>query len=130
MYEQITRHIRVRVEPDFDPERSEPDRNYYFWLYTIEITNDGDEPVQLLARHWKITDAFGASDEVEGDGVVGQTPLIEPGESFTYTSGCPLRAPSGIMRGTYRMVDGRGQAFEVAIPAFSLDSPFTNARPN
>ncbi|MEM9029692.1 MAG: Co2+/Mg2+ efflux protein ApaG [Pseudomonadota bacterium] len=130
MYEAVTNGVRVRVEPDFDPQRSDPDESYYFWLYTIEISNDGDVPVQLMERHWRITDSSGTTEEVQGPGVVGQTPLLAPGESFTYTSGCPLRTPSGIMVGTYRMIDGAGDAFEVEIPAFSLDSPFTSHQMN
>ncbi|MEM7776761.1 MAG: Co2+/Mg2+ efflux protein ApaG [Pseudomonadota bacterium] len=130
MYEAVTNGVRVRVEPDFDPQRSDPDESYYFWLYTIEISNDGEVPVQLMERHWRITDSLGTTEEVQGPGVVGQTPLLAPGESFTYTSGCPLRTPSGIMLGTYRMIDDTGDAFEVEIPAFSLDSPFASHQMN
>lgn len=130
MYEAVTRGIRVKVEPEFDPDRSRPADNAYFWLYTIEIKNESTVQVQLKSRQWKITDSTGAMEEVVGEGVVGQTPLLSPGESFKYTSGCPLRAPSGMMFGTYRMVDAAGESFDVEIPAFSLDSPFARQRAN
>jgi ApaG protein len=125
MYEALTRDIRVRVEPQYLEDQSSPDESYYFWAYTVHIDNEGDSPVQLKSRHWRITDADGRTEEVRGPGVVGQTPRIGPGQSFSYTSGCPLRTPSGIMLGTYQMIDEDGRSFEVAIPAFSLDSPFT-----
>jgi ApaG protein len=124
MYTAITRDIQITVMPQFAAERSEPDEGQFFWTYTIEITNLGRETVQLTARHWIITDGNGSSEEVQGPGVVGEQPVIPPGESFRYTSGCPLTTPSGIMVGTYRMLDQAGQPFDVDIPAFSLDSPF------
>lgn len=124
MYTAITRDIQITVMPQFVAERSEPDEGQFFWTYTIEITNLGRETVQLTARHWIITDGNGSSEEVQGPGVVGEQPVIPPGESFRYTSGCPLTTPSGIMVGTYRMLDQAGQPFDVDIPAFSLDSPF------
>lgn len=124
MYTAITRDIQITVMPQFVAERSEPDEGQFFWAYTIEITNLGRETVQLTARHWIITDGNGSSEEVQGPGVVGEQPVIPPGESFRYTSGCPLTTPSGIMVGTYRMLDQAGQPFDVDIPAFSLDSPF------
>jgi ApaG protein len=123
MYSAVTHDIRVTVTPEFSEERSEPGQNRYFWLYTIEIQNLGRAPVQLTHRHWRITDARGKLEEVRGPGVVGEQPMLEPGQSFRYTSGCPLTTPSGIMVGAYRMVDANGRAFDVAIPAFSLDSP-------
>ena len=125
MYEQVTHGVRVTVTPAFESEQSEPGENRWFWSYTIEITNLGDEPVRLRARHWLITDALGRRQEVTGPGVVGEQPLIGPGESFEYTSGCPLGTASGIMVGSYRMEDADGAAFEVEIPAFSLDVPET-----
>lgn len=125
MYEAVTEGIRVRVEPDYQEEQSSPDEGYFFWAYTVEISNDTAAPVELRSRFWQITDARGHREEVRGPGVVGLTPRIEPGETFTYTSGCPLRAPSGIMVGSYQMVDHNGRMFDVAIPAFSLDSPFS-----
>ncbi|MGF1651273.1 MAG: Co2+/Mg2+ efflux protein ApaG [Hyphomicrobiaceae bacterium] len=123
MYERTTEGVRVRVEPAYDAVRSDPSEHSYFWTYTIEIRNEGSATVQLLSRHWIITDAAGVTEVVRGPGVVGQTPVLDPGESFTYTSGCPLRTPSGIMVGSYRMVTEDGTAFDVEIPAFSLDQP-------
>jgi ApaG protein len=123
MYEAITHQVKVTVEPTFDPERSDPDERRYFWRYAIEIVNLGDNPVTLMERHWRITDANGRQQEVRGPGVVGEQPTIAPGKSFKYTSGCPLTTPSGLMVGEYRMVDPAGRIFEVSIPAFSLDFP-------
>jgi ApaG protein len=123
MYEAITHQVKVTVEPTFDPERSDPDERRYFWRYAIEIVNLGDNPVTLMERHWRITDANGRQQEVRGPGVVGEQPTIAPGKSFKYTSGCPLTTPSGLMVGEYRMVDRDGRSFEVSIPAFSLDFP-------
>ena len=125
MYESVTKGIRVRVEPEYLEDQSSPDEGYFFWSYTVEISNDTEIAVELRSRLWQITDAQGYREEVRGPGVVGQTPRIEPGETFTYTSGCPLRTPSGIMVGSYQMVDSQGQMFDVSIPAFSLDSPFS-----
>ena len=130
MYEAVTRDIRVRVTPAYVEDQSFPEENYFFWSYTIDIANLGDEPVRLRSRVWQITDAAGHTEEVRGPGVVGQTPLIPPGESFTYTSGCPLRTPQGIMVGSYQMADANGELFNVAIPAFSLDSPFAKRKLN
>ena len=123
MYEAVTHQVKVTVEPTFDPERSDPDGRRYFWRYAIEIVNLGDNPVTLMERHWRITDANGRQQEVRGPGVVGEQPTIAPGKSFKYTSGCPLTTPSGLMVGEYRMVDRDGRSFEVSIPAFSLDFP-------
>lgn len=125
IYESVTEGIRVRVHPEYQPEQSSPDEGYYFWSYTIEIANEGQLAVQLKTRFWRITDSNGRTEEVRGAGVVGQTPIIEPGQSFTYTSGCPLSTPSGIMVGTYQMSKEGTNKFDVAIPPFSLDSPFT-----
>jgi ApaG protein len=125
VYQSLTNGIRVRVRPEYQPEQSSPDEGYYFWSYTIEIANESLRSVQLKTRYWRITDATGRTEEVRGPGVVGQTPRIDPGQSFTYTSGCPLATPSGIMTGSYQMVDDGGRLFDVEIPAFSLDSPFT-----
>ena len=124
MYEAVTRGVRVRVTPAYLEDQSSPEENYFFWMYTVAIENTGDEPVQLRSRLWHITDADGITEEVRGPGVIGQTPIIPPGETFTYSSGCPLRTPQGIMVGAYQMVDAKGEIFDVAIPAFSLDSPF------
>lgn len=125
MYEAVTRSIRVCVTPAYQEEQSTPDESYFFWSYTVEIANEGEEPVQLKSRVWRITDGRGRTEEVRGPGVVGQTPMIGPGQSFSYTSGCPLSTPSGIMVGSYQMSSADGRLFDVAIPAFSLDSPFT-----
>jgi ApaG protein len=124
MYEAVTRGIRVRVEPQYVEDQSSPDEGHFFWVYTVTISNEGDETVQLRSRVWRITNANGVTQEVRGPGVVGQTPVIGPGESFSYTSGCPLETPSGIMVGSYQMQAGAGPLFDIAIPAFSLDSPF------
>ena len=123
MYQALTRNIEVTVTPQYLPERSSPESNEYFWAYTIEITNRSTETVQLRTRHWRITDGFGRRQEVKGAGVVGKQPVLKPGESFEYTSGVPLPTPSGFMTGTYGMASVGGEAFEIAIPTFSLDSP-------
>jgi ApaG protein len=123
MYTAVTHRIKVTVEPTFEPERSDPDERRFFWRYAIEIANLGDQSVTLMERHWRITDADGRQQDVRGPGVVGEQPTIRPGESFRYASGCPLTTPSGMMAGEYRMVGEDGQSFDVAIPAFSLDSP-------
>ena len=124
MYELVTRGVRIRVAPLYSEEQSTPDEGYYFWTYTVEIANEGEETVRLRTRFWRITDSNGHTEEVRGPGVVGQTPVIGPGQSFSYTSGCPLPTPSGIMVGSYQMAGEKGQLFDVAIPAFSLDSPY------
>ena len=125
MYRAVTRSIEVVVTPRFIADRSSPENNYFFWAYTIAITNHGAETVQLKTRHWRITDAHGRLQEVRGAGVVGETPVLEPGKSFEYTSGVPLPTPSGFMVGTYGMVTATGERFEIEIPAFSLDSTNT-----
>lgn len=130
MYESVTRGIRVRVSPEFKSEQSTPEENYYFWTYTVEIFNEGNETMHLRSRVWQITDTRGHREEVRGPGVIGQTPQIAAGESFRYTSGCPLSTPSGIMVGSYQMADQTGKLFDIAIPAFSLDSPFGQRRLN
>lgn len=124
MYESTTRGIRIRVTPHYLEEQSTPDESEFFWAYTVDIANESEGVVQLRSRVWRITDGHGQTEEVRGPGVVGETPTIHPGKSFSYTSGCPLRTPSGIMVGSYQMADANGQLFDVAIPAFSLDSPF------
>jgi ApaG protein len=123
MYSETTEEIDITVEPEFLPDRSQPDAGRWFWAYTIRIRNNGARTVQLLHRHWRITDANGRLEEVKGPGVVGEQPILRPGDTFSYTSGCPLPTPSGIMVGSYRFVDEDGRPFDVAIPAFSLDSP-------
>ncbi len=123
MYEAVTQSIRVRVQPEYLEEESAPVDGRYVWAYTVDIINESTETVQLKTRHWRITDAAGRTEEVRGPGVVGETPVLEPGASFRYTSGCPLTTPSGIMVGSYQMTTEAGERFDVAIPAFSLDSP-------
>ena len=116
--------VTVRVAVSFLSEQSEPERGRWFWAYHIRIENSGHQAVQLLTRHWIITDAEGVVQEVQGAGVVGEQPVLEPGETFDYTSGTPLPTPSGFMRGTYHMIiPGTGEAFDAEVPAFSLDSP-------
>jgi ApaG protein len=122
-HESETRGIIVRVSVSYLPEQSEPQRGRWFWAYHIRIENTSDETVQLLTRHWIITDGRGARHTVEGEGVVGEQPLIDPGASFDYVSGCPLSTPSGSMQGSYHMVDAQGEAFDVAIPKFALLAP-------
>jgi len=124
MYTRITRHIKVTVRPQFLAEESRPAEGRYFWAYTIEIVNMGPETVQLRSRAWEITDETGRREDVKGPGVVGQQPVLDPGERYEYTSGCPLGTPSGMMVGTYQMVADSGETFDVEIPAFSLDSPY------
>jgi len=123
MYRAVTRRIEVTVEPDFLPERSSVAKSEYFWSYSIVITNTGAETVQLQTRHWIIIDATGHRHEVRGEGVVGEQPVLRPGERFEYTSGVPLRTASGIMTGRYQMVSQSGEHFEIEVPTFSLDSP-------
>jgi ApaG protein len=122
-YQATTRGIRVTVLPQFLADESDPDENRYLWAYTISIENEGNETVRLRSRAWRITDETGRMEEVRGPGVVGQTPTLKPGEQFRYTSGCPLTTPSGIMVGSFQMTTEDGDMFDVAIPAFSLDSP-------
>ncbi len=129
-YEAVTRGIRVAVTPQFLAERSDPAESRFFWAYTVEITNLSQETVQLRSRHWRITDAVGRIQEVRGPGVVGEEPVIKPGASFSYTSGCPLTTPSGFMVGTYDMQTAAGGWLTVAIPAFSLDLPGERQRVN
>ena len=118
-----TRNVHVRVAVSYLPEQSAPLAGRWFWSYHVRIENDGDQPVQLLARHWRIRDSRGGEQEVRGEGVVGETPLIPAGGSFDYVSGCPLDTPSGSMRGTYRMIADDGSMFDVDIPQFVLNSP-------
>ena len=123
MYRAVTRQIEVTVEPNFMPERSSVENSRYFWSYTIVITNAGDQTVQLRTRHWIITDASGQKQEVRGEGVVGEQPVLAPGERFEYTSGVPLSTASGFMTGRYQMVTESGERFEIDVPTFSLDCP-------
>ena len=130
MYNDTTGGIRVSVEPRFLDDQSDPDDHHFVWAYSVRIENASQERVQLMNRYWRITDGLGAIKEVRGAGVVGEQPVLKPGETFEYTSGTPLSTPSGIMVGAYEMQRGDGQTFEVAIPAFSLDSPHERASVN
>ncbi len=121
--EAETRGVIVRVSVSYLPEQSEPTRGRWFWAYHIRIENEGPFTVQLLTRHWIITDGRGARHSVEGEGVVGEQPMIEPGASFDYVSGCPLSTPTGSMQGTYHMIGEDGSAFDVTIPKFTLIAP-------
>jgi ApaG protein len=123
MYERQTRNIRVAVKPAFLDDQSDPDEARYLWSYTVTIENTGAETVQLLSRHWHITDGNGQIKEVNGPGVVGAQPVLAPGQKFQYTSGCPLPTSSGYMVGRYQMKDSAGVAFDAEIPPFLLESP-------
>ena len=123
--EAVTNNVRVEVESQYAPDHSQPFQNHWFFHYTVKITNEGDDTVQLLSRHWVITDTSGHTDEVKGPGVVGEQPVLAPGESFGYTSGCPLKTSSGVMRGTYSMVSESGEHFDVEIAPFALHEPYT-----
>jgi len=123
MYSQTTCGIVVTVKPFYLDDQSSPADNHYVWAYRVRIENRGEQTVQLMSRHWIITDAIGRTQEVTGPGVVGEQPVLRPGDGYEYTSGTPLPTPSGIMRGTYEMAGERGETFNIVIPAFSLDSP-------
>lgn len=124
MYQETTKAITITVEPNYLDDESEPDDFHFVWAYHITIENNGGETVQLLRRRWHITDSNGNVQEVRGEGVVGEQPILEPGESFEYTSGAPLSTPSGFMVGSYLMISENGATFDVSVPAFSLDSPY------
>jgi ApaG protein len=121
----VTKNVRVQVESQFAPEHSQPQQSEWFFYYTVRITNEGGETVQLLSRHWIIKDATGHVEHVKGQGVVGEQPVLAPGETFRYTSGCPLRTSTGVMRGTYQMVTENGDHFDVEIAPFALHEPYT-----
>lgn len=127
---KVTDEIKVSVAPAYVENQSGGEGQEYVWMYTVQLENNGARTVQLLNRHWKITDAFGRIQEVNGPGVIGEQPVLKPGESFSYTSGTALPTPSGIMMGSYEMEDEAGGRFEVEIPAFSLDSPEQLSRAN
>lgn len=120
MSDEVTEGVRVQVRAFYVPERSSPDQDHYFFAYTVRIANEGDEPAQLVSRHWIITDARGRVEHVRGPGVIGETPRLEPGQAFEYTSYCPLTTPSGAMRGTYQMVRDDGRSFDARIGVFTL----------
>jgi ApaG protein len=124
-YDETTRGVTVRVSVSFLPEQSEPDKGRWFWAYHIRIENDSPMAVQLMTRSWLIADGRGARHRVEGEGVVGEQPVIAPGASYDYVSGCPLTTPTGSMQGSYQMVGEDGSSFPVAIPKFALTAPVT-----
>jgi ApaG protein len=121
--EAITRGIRIRVRSFFVPERSDIEQGHWFFAYQVEIKNEGTETAQLVSRHWIITDTDGHVEHVKGPGVVGEQPVLQPGESFQYTSACPLRTPVGTMHGTYQMVTNEGEKFDAEIAPFALGQP-------
>ncbi len=123
--EAVTRGVRVQVQAEYAPQRSDPAKGQWFFLYTITIANESAETVQLLTRHWIITDGTGHVEEVRGPGVVGKQPVLRSGDSFEYTSGCPLTTPFGVMEGTYQMVATSGEHFDATIAPFTLSEPYT-----
>ncbi|MBF34614.1 MAG: Co2+/Mg2+ efflux protein ApaG [Henriciella sp.] len=129
-YEAVTQGMKISVTPAFLEDESKPASNRYVWAYTVEIENDSDTVWTLRLRHWDIIDSLGRRQTVDGEGVVGQTPRLEPGESFRYSSGAPLAAPSGMMSGTYTFVSDSDEKLLARVPAFSLDSPYDRARPS
>jgi ApaG protein len=129
-YSETTRSITVTVEPTYLEDQSSPAEGRFVWAYHVRIENKSAETVQLRRRHWRITDGQGRTQEVGGSGVVGEQPVLAPGQSFEYTSGTPLSTPSGIMVGSYEMETRQGESFQIAIPAFSLDSPHQTVRLN
>jgi ApaG protein len=123
--EAVTNNVRVEVQSTYAPEHSQPFQGEWFFHYTVRISNEGENTVQLLSRHWVVTEATGHLQEFKGPGVVGEQPVLHPGESFQYTSGCPLKTSSGVMRGTYQMVTEDGDHFDVEIAPFALHEPYT-----
>lgn len=130
MYTKTTNHIKITVLPFYLEKQSEPEDDRYIWAYTVQMENHGEQAVKLLNRYWRITDGLGRSQEVRGEGVVGEKPLIKPGEAFQYTSGVPLSTSSGMMTGEYEMTTEDGEHIKVTVPAFSLDSPQSMQKPN
>lgn len=123
-YARTTREITVRVDPIFLDDESDPGRGLFFWAYHVVISNNGEDTVKVVSRYWRITNAQGALQEVRGEGIVGEQPVLGPGDAFEYTSGTPLSTPSGIMGGSYQVTSSEGGAFDIDIPTFSLDSPY------
>ena len=123
--EAVTNDIRVEVLARYSPENSRPQQDAWVFQYTVRITNQGTETVQLISRHWIITDALEHIEEVQGPGVVGEQPVLAPGESFKYSSWCPLKTPVGMMHGTYQMVRIGGSQFDIQIAPFGLKAPYT-----
>ena len=130
MYSKTTNKINITVKPSYLEDQSEPDEQHYVWAYQVTINNLGQETVQLKNRYWKIIDSNGTNQEVRGSGVVGEQPILQPGEKFVYTSGTPLSTPSGFMEGYYEMETKDGNKFDATIPLFSLDSPFIQNKLN
>tara|TARA_Y100000741_G_C17817378_1_gene380739 strand:- start:56 stop:448 length:393 start_codon:yes stop_codon:yes gene_type:complete len=130
MYTKTTNSINITVNPYYLEEHSEPDEHHYVWAYQVTINNLGEETVKLKNRYWKIIDSNGTKQEVKGKGVVGEQPILNPGEKFEYTSGTPLSTPSGFMEGYYEMETNNGGKFDASIPLFSLDSPHTKYKIN
>jgi ApaG protein len=130
MYTKTTKSINITVNPSYLDEHSEPEDHHYVWAYQITINNLGKETVQLKNRYWKIIDSNGSKQEIKGRGVVGEQPVINPGEKFEYTSGTPLSTPSGFMEGYYEMETLNGKTFDASIPLFSLDSPYASNKLN
>ena len=129
-YSHETWGVTVSVLPEYVEDDSDPGKRRFVWRYTVQIDNNVDHTIQLINRHWEITDAVGRRQIVDGEGVVGEQPVLHPGESYLYVSGCPLPEPSGMMAGHYGMRRDDGEEFRVTIPAFSLDSPYEPARAN
>ncbi len=123
--EAVTNGVRVKVKSRYSPDHSQPQNSRWFFLYTVVVANEGPQTVRLVSRHWIIEDADKHVEEVRGPGVVGQQPLLKPGESFQYTSGCPLTTPFGSMQGTYQMVGADGTGFDANIAPFTLSEPYT-----
>ena len=130
MYTKTTKSINITVNPSYLDEQSEPEDHHYVWAYQITINNLGQETVQLKNRYWKIIDSNGTKQEIKGKGVVGEQPVLNPGEKFEYTSGTPLSTPSGFMEGYYEMETKTGRKFDATIPLFSLDSPYVSNKLN
>ena len=130
MYSKTTNKINITVKPSYLEDQSEPEEQHYVWAYQVTINNLGQETVQLKNRYWKIIDSNGTNQEVRGSGVVGEQPILQPGEKFVYTSGTPLSTPSGFMEGYYEMETKDGNKFDATIPLFSLDSPHIPSKLN
>ena len=130
MYKKTTNKINITVNPYFLEDQSEPDDQHYVWAYQVIIDNQSKEKVQLINRYWKIIDSNGEKQEVRGEGVVGEQPILNPGEKYEYTSGTPLATPSGFMEGHYEMETKNGSKFVASIPLFSLDSPYISNKIN
>ena len=129
-YEAVTNDIRVTVQPVYLPKESRPKDNHFVWAYIVNVSNEGGDTVQLMRRHWLITDQRGITTEVSGAGVVGEQPVLEPGDCYEYTSGTPLATAHGIMHGDYQMQSDTGESFNIEIPAFALDSPYSRPTVN